>query len=177
MTVRVFASPAALVDAVGEELGTSGWVTVGQSTVDGFAEVTGDHQWIHQAGSAAEDGPFGGPVAHGFLTLSLLIPMLDDIFRVEQASAVINKGVDRLRFTTPVPAGGRVRATATLSSARARVRGFTEVVLSVVAEVEGKARPAYTVDVLMLYQGGEQRPPVPEPEPVEFHRAGPRRTA
>ena len=155
MTARVFAGPADLHDAVGETLGTSSWLTVAQSTVDGFADVTGDHQWIHRAGPAADAGPFGGPVAHGFLTLSLLIPMLDEILRVEGVSSVVNKGVDRLRFTSPVPAGGRVRATAVLASAKPRPRGYTEVVLSVVAEVEGKARPAYTVDVLMLYQAGE----------------------
>ncbi|WP_434444150.1 MaoC family dehydratase [Lentzea sp. E54] len=157
MTARVFSAPADLLDAVGDTLGTSEWLSVGQSTVDGFADVTRDHQWIHQAGPAADAGPFGGPVAHGFLTLSLLIPMLDEILRVDGVSAVVNKGVDRLRFTTPVPAGGRIRATAALASARARPRGFTEVVLSVTVEVEGKPRPAYTVDVLMLYQSSIQR--------------------
>ncbi|MCG8928056.1 MaoC family dehydratase [Lentzea sp. CC55] len=153
MTARVFSSPAVLLDLAGETLGTSEWHLVAQSTVDGFAQVTHDHQWIHQAGPAADAGPFGGPVAHGFLTLSLLIPMLDGIFRVDGVSAVVNKGVDRLRFTTPVPAGARIRATAVLASARSRPRNFTETVLSVRVDVEGKPRPAYTVDVLMLYQG------------------------
>ncbi|SDP37464.1 MaoC family dehydratase [Lentzea jiangxiensis] len=152
MTERVFTRPAELLEAVGDTLGTSSWHTVNQSAVDGFAEVTGDHQWIHQPGPAADAGPFGGPVVHGFLTLSLLVPMLDQILRVDGASFFVNKGVDRLRFTAPVPVGGRVRARAVLASAKSRPRGFTEAVLSVVVEVEGNTRPAYTVDVLLLYR-------------------------
>ncbi|MET8763600.1 MaoC family dehydratase [Lentzea sp. NPDC004782] len=152
MTARVFSTPAGLLEAVGDTLGTSTWLPVEQATVDGFADVTRDRQWLHQAGPEAEAGPFGGPVAHGFLTLSLLVPMLDEILRVEGVSAVVNKGVDRLRFTTPVPVGGRIRATAALASARTRPCGFTEVVLSVTVEVQGKARPAYTADVRMLYR-------------------------
>ncbi|MEU7474447.1 MaoC family dehydratase [Lentzea sp. NPDC042327] len=152
MTARIFATPADLLDAVGDRLGTSSWRTVDQRTVDGFADVTGDHQWIHRAGPAADAGPFGGPVAHGFLTLSLVVPMLDEVLRVDGASSVVNRGVDALRFTTPVPAGGRIRLTAELTSAKSRARDFVEAVVSVVVEVEGKPRPACKADLVMLYR-------------------------
>ncbi len=156
--MKRFAAPADLLAEIGQPLGTSGWHRVDQSMIDAFAELSGDHQWIHRAGPQADGGPYGAPIAHGFLTLSLLFPMLDEVFQVGGVDLVLNKGLDRLRLTSPVPAGARVRAKALLVAARARPRDFTEVTLGVTVEIEGQTRPAYTVDSLILYRASGSRP-------------------
>ena len=104
-----FDSLAALTDAVGTDLGTTEWTTIGQDRIDQFAEATGDHQWIHVDVEAARQGPFGGTIGHGYLTLSLCAPFLGELCTVGGISMGINYGVDKARFITPVPAGGRVR--------------------------------------------------------------------
>jgi acyl dehydratase len=151
--MRGFTTPADLLPEVGKPLGTSGWHRVDQAMIDAFAELSGDHQWIHREGPRTGEGPYGGPIAHGFLTLSLLIPMLDEVFQVGGVDLVLNKGLDRLRLVSPVPAGARVRAKAVLVAARARPRDYTEVTLGVTVEIEGQTRPAYTVNSLILYRG------------------------
>lgn len=150
--MRRFATPEALLSEVGNTLGTSEWHQIDQRMIDRFAALGGDHQWIHRVGPRAEQGPYGCPIAHGFLTLSLLTSMLDEIFQVDGVDLTLNKGLDRLRFTSPVPAQARVRATAVLASFRPRPRGYSEATVHVTAGIEGQTRPAYTVDISLLYR-------------------------
>jgi len=138
--------------AAGRHLGHSGWHQITQEQVDGFAEVTGDHQWIHVDVERAKAGPFGGPIAHGYLTLSLLPMLTGEILEVRGVPLVVNAGLDRLRFRTPVPVGARVRAGAELLSAREAPGGFVHTVLRVTVEVEGERRPAATADVVTLFK-------------------------
>lgn len=149
--MRRFATPQALLPEVGNTLGTSAWHQVDQQMIDRFAALGGDHQWIHRVGPRADQGPYGRPIAHGFLTLSLLNTMLDEVFQVGGVDLTLNKGLDRLRFISPVPAEARVRATAVLTCFRPRPRGYSEATLHVTVEIEGHHRPAYTVDISVLY--------------------------
>jgi acyl dehydratase len=150
--MRTFSNPGELVTAAGAALGASPYQTVLQHDVDVFAALTGDLQWIHIDPARARSGPFGGPVAHGMYTLSLIIPLLSEVFAVAGVSHVVHKGFDRVRFASPVPVGARVRVVADLASATPRPRGFTEVVVAVAVEVEGEQWPACTADLRLLYQ-------------------------
>lgn len=150
--MRVFGHPSELRCAVGERLGCSDLRRIEQRHVDAFGELTGDRQWIHVDPERAGGGPFGGPIAHGLFTLSLIVPMLAEVFRVDGAALVVNKGFDRVRFGAPVPVGARVRLVADLAEAAPRARGFTEAVLAVALEIDGRSRPAYTATVRLLYQ-------------------------
>lgn len=106
-----------LVNAAGCCLGTSRWIVVDQQRIDRFAETTGDQQWIHVDVDRAAHGPFGGTIAHGYLTLSLLSAIVDELLDVEGVAAAINYGFDRVRFTAPVWSGSRIRGTAILADA------------------------------------------------------------
>ncbi len=105
-----YATLAELADKVGQPLGTSDWVLVDQARINAFAAATGDHQWIHVDPVRAQAGPFGAPIAHGFLTLSLLPMLFDSGFAIADVTMGVNYGLNRVRFVTPVPAGRRVRA-------------------------------------------------------------------
>jgi acyl dehydratase len=144
-------SPHDLPEVVGRCVGESPWRRITQSHVDRFAAVTGDHQWIHVDPTRAAAGPYGTTVAHGFLTLALIVPMLDEVFRVH-AAVVVNKGLDRVRFPAPVPTGSWIRLTATLKSATARPRGYTEAVIAVAIEIRDHPRPACTADWRILFR-------------------------
>lgn len=137
-------------ELVGTEIGVGEWYQVEQDRIDAFAAATDDHQWIHQAGEAAANGPFGGPIAHGFLTLSLLTPLTWDINAqlTEGAVMVINYGLDKVRFITPVPAGGRIRARVRLVEAKDVVNG-TQLKSEVTVELEGSEKPAAVVEQLI----------------------------
>ncbi|MEV8021865.1 MaoC family dehydratase [Streptomyces sp. NPDC086554] len=148
--MRVFNNPAELALAIGDRLGESPWHLVDQRQIDQFAEATGDHQWIHVDPERARSGPFGGTIAHGFLTVSLLPSLLSRIVRVDGVEVMLNAGLDRLRFHSPIPAGARVRAVADLTSVKPRAGGFTEVILSASLEVENQRRAALTTDVRTL---------------------------
>lgn len=150
--MRRFATPSALLPEVGNTLGSSAWRQIDQRMIDSFAALSGDHQWIHQDGQQARQGPFTGPIAHGFLTLSLLFPMLEEVLQIHGVEFTLNKGLDRLRFTSPVPAGARVRAQAVLTSVRRRPHGYSEITVNVTVEIEGHSRPAYTADSIILYR-------------------------
>jgi len=150
--MRTFATPGELTRAAGSRLGESGYQTVLQHDVDVFAALTGDCQWIHVDPERARSGPFGGPVAHGAYTLSLVIPLLTEIFAVDGATHVLTKGFDNVRFTSPVPVGARVRLVADLRSAVARVPGHTEAVVRAAIHIDGQDLPACTADVRLLYQ-------------------------
>lgn len=150
--MKTFASPSDLVTAAGSRLGVSAYQTVTQHDIDVFAALTGDRQWIHVDVNRARTGPFGGPIAHGQYTLSLIIPLLAQVYVVHGTEMVMHKGFDRVRFTAPVAVGTRVRLTAELKSATPRGRGYTEAVVGVAIEAEGTEGPVCTADVRLLYQ-------------------------
>lgn len=144
-----------LGDFVGKELGVSDWVVVDQHMINQFAESTGDHQWIHvDAERCKRESPFGAPIAHGFLTLSMLASLQMKLGTIpEGASRAMNCGVDQVKFQSPVLAGERVRARVTLKSADTKGTDRLLLVTGNVLEVEGKDRPALTADlVAMVYR-------------------------
>ena len=145
-----FAAPDALLDAVGADLGTSEWITVDQARIDGFADATGDHQWIHVDPERAAGGPFGGTIAHGYLSLSLLAPLMFELLHVESTALVINAGSDRVRFITPVRAGSRVRGTASIAGAE-RVPLGVRVRIGMTLEIEGADKPALVAETLTVF--------------------------
>lgn len=140
MTMTV-SRPADLLGLVGADLGHTGWLEVDQARIDTFADATNDHQWIHTDPGRAADGPFGATIAHGYLTLSLVIPFIEELLQVTDKSSSINYGLDRVRFPAPVPVGSQVRMRATLDEAEA-VSGGVQVGLDCVVELEGSQRPA-----------------------------------
>jgi acyl dehydratase len=131
------------------DLGAGPWVEVAQRDIDLFAEATGDDQWIHVDPAAAAAGPFGTTVAHGYLTLALLPALLRDLLRVTDATVGINYGIDRVRFTSAVPSGSRVRLAARVHSSERRGPGVLYRV-GVEIEIEGQEKPALVGDVLYL---------------------------
>lgn len=147
--MRTFTSAEDLTSAVGEALGTSDWLEITQDRVDGFADATGDHQWIHvDPERAAKDSPFGGPIAHGYLTLSLL-PMLSwQTYSVQNAAMGVNYGSNKVRFVHPVPVGSRVRLNAVLASADTLADGAVQMVVDSTVEIEGVDKPALVAQVI-----------------------------
>jgi acyl dehydratase len=146
----VFANPDAVLAAVGQQLGVTDWITVDQDRIDRFADATGDHQWIHVDVEKAKAGPFGGPIAHGYLTLSLTNLFLPQLIAVEELSMGINYGVNKVRFPTPVPAGSRIRASAEITEGD-EVAGGVQVVIKITVELEGAAKPACIVENVTRY--------------------------
>ena len=127
---------------VGKHLGHSDWVEITQEMVNRFAEATGDHQWIHvDPERAAKESPFGGPIAHGYLTLSLLPMLMPQIVEITGFKLTVNYGTEKVRFPAPVPVGSRVRGSAVLDSAEP-IEGGIAMVVTVTVEVEGGSKPA-----------------------------------
>jgi acyl dehydratase len=147
--MRTFTNVEQLQKAVGEELGTSDWVAIEQARVDRFAEATDDHQWIHVDPERAATGPFGGTIAHGYLTLSLLPRFAWEIYTIENVRTAINYGLNRVRFIHPVRVGARIRSTATLVSVT-EVAGGAQLVVSqrVDVEVDGRPKPACVAETI-----------------------------
>ncbi|RTL66512.1 MAG: MaoC family dehydratase [Pseudonocardiaceae bacterium] len=145
--MRVFNGVDELRGAVGEPIGESGWFTVDQSRIDGFADATDDHQWIHVDVDKAAKGPFGTTIAHGFLTLSLLPSLLKDVYSVEGTKMGINYGLNRVRFTSPVPVGSKVRGVVELADV-SDVDGGVQITTKVTVEIEGSERPALVAEWL-----------------------------
>jgi acyl dehydratase len=142
-------------DFAGRELGTSDWIVVDQARIGQFADCTGDHQWIHvDVERATREGPFGGPIAHGYLTLSLVAAMLMEVGVIPpDASTGLNYGLDKVRFLAPVKAGARVRARVALISAQPQDGGRTLLKLDCKLEIEGEAKPAVIAEVLCMLIG------------------------
>jgi acyl dehydratase len=132
---------AELPSLVGRDLGHSDWIEITQDRVNVFADATDDHQWIHVDPVRAKEGPFGGPVAHGFLTLSLVIPMITDLLDVQGVSAKVNYGLDKVRFVSPVMVGARVRMNAVIVDVT-EVSGGYQLVIDQTIEIEGGSKPA-----------------------------------
>jgi len=136
----------------GHELGASEWVALDQDRIDAFAACTGDRQWIHvDVDRARRESPFGGPIAHGYLTLSLVAAMIMELGLIpEDAATGLNYGLDKVRFIAPVKAGSRVRARAKLRAAEPHGDARTLLRLDCTLEVEGQAKPAVVAELLCL---------------------------
>ena len=140
---------ADLENAEERDLGVSDWHTVEQKHIDLFADATGDHQWIHVDPDMAAQGPFGTTVAHGYLSLSLLPMLLGQVMTVTDAKMGVNYGTDKIRFTSPVPSGSRVRAKGRLLGSQRKGDGILYKV-GVEIEIEGQDKPALVGEVLYL---------------------------
>lgn len=136
---------------VGTEIGVGNWMVIDQERIDAFADATEDHQWIHVDREQAAQGPFGTTIAHGFLTLSLTVALTSDLeLDLGDPKMAINYGLDRVRFTAPVPSGSRVRARVELASA-AEAGGALQVKRNVTVEIDGQERPALYAETLSRY--------------------------
>jgi acyl dehydratase len=140
---------------VGRELGVTEWVTVGQDRIDQFAACTGDRQWIHvDVERARRESPFGGPIAHGYLSLSLVAAMVMELGVIPpDAATALNYGLDKMRFVAPVKAGARVRLRASLASAEPQSGGRMLLKLQSTLEIEGEPKPALVAEVLCMLIG------------------------
>ena len=140
---------------VGRELGVSDWVAVDQERIDAFAACTGDRQWIHvDVERASRESPFGGPIAHGYLTLSLVAAMVMELGVIPPDAATgLNYGLDKVRFIAPVKAGARVRTRASLAAAEAQSGGRMLLKLDCTLEIEGEAKPALVAQTLCMLIG------------------------
>lgn len=147
---RVFDTPAALIGAEGSRLGPTDWLLIDQQRVDGFAQVTGDHQWIHVDVERARTGPFGGTIAHGYLTMSLVNHFLPDLLEVRRFAAGVNVGADKVRFLAPVLVGRHIRALGEILKVE-EVKGGIQSTLRVTIEIEGSDRPACVIDTISRY--------------------------
>jgi acyl dehydratase len=151
MAQTVFEGTGAVRDAVGSHLGWSDWLEVDQERVDRFADATGDHQWIHvDVERARRESPFGGPVAHGYLTLSLVNYFLPQVVEVTGISLGINYGLNRVRFPAAVPVGSRLRAGVELAAAE-DVPGGVQATMVVTVERDGGDRPVCVAEILSRY--------------------------
>lgn len=142
-------------DFVGRELGVTDWITVDQDRIDQFAACTGDRQWIHvDVERARHESPFGGPIAHGYLSLSLVAAMVMELGVIPpDAASALNYGLDKVRFVAPVKAGARVRLRASLASAAPQSGGRMLLKLQSALEIEGEAKPALVAEVLCMLIG------------------------
>ncbi|SRR5690606_4355385 len=147
--MRTFTSLDDLRTAVGEELGVGDWVEIDQERVNLFADATGDHQWIHVDVDRAAQGPFGGTIAHGYLTLSLVPWLGESIFAIETPGAKLNYGVNKVRFPQPLLVGSRVRLRVVLAEVTDLASG-TQVVLRHTIEIEGASKPACVAETVVL---------------------------
>ena len=147
---KIYASPRDLIGQEGTTLGATEWLTIDQDRVNGFAEVTGDHQWIHVDVDRAKAGPFGGTIAHGYLTMSLVNYFLPDLIEVRGFTHAVNVGADRLRFLAPVKVGSRIRGVGEIVSVE-EVKGAIQSVVRVTVEIEGSEKPACVVDTISRY--------------------------
>lgn len=149
--MRVFANTQELVSAAGTDLGRTDWIEIDQNRIDLFADATNDHQWIHVDREKAAAGPFGAPIAHGYLSLSLLSHFSPQLLKVTEApQMVINYGLNKVRFLQPVQVGSRVRDNAELTTVKETPKGVLVTVTHTV-EIEGEERPALVAEALGLW--------------------------
>jgi acyl dehydratase len=148
--MTTFASTQELLGAAGRDLGTTDWITIGQDRINQFADATEDHQWIHVDLEKARAGPFGGTIAHGYLTVSLCAYFLGQLATVSGISMGINYGIDKARFIAPVPAGAKVRGRGEVVAVT-EVAGGVQAVVRITVELEGSEKPAAVVDTVSRY--------------------------
>ena len=147
--MRDFATLADMRGLVGQEVAVTGWVAIGQERVNQFADATSDHQWIHlDVERCKKESPFGGPIAHGFLTLSLVSHLFESAIRMVDATMVVNYGLNKVRFPAPVLVGSRVRARLTLHKVD-DIDGGAQMEWHVVIEREGEDKPACVAELLL----------------------------
>ena len=138
-------------DLAGRDLGYTEWREVTQQMVDTFADATDDHQWIHVDPERAKGGPFGAPIAHGFLTLSLIIPFWSELFDVTDVKTKVNYGLDKVRFTSPVKVGSRIRMKGVISDVQEVKGNGLHLVIDGIIEIEGEERPAVVATFLSRF--------------------------
>jgi acyl dehydratase len=146
--MRVFQTLQEVAELKGQELAVSDWVEITQERIDQFAQATGDHQWIHVDPERAKAGPFGTTIAHGFLTLSLMPSFFDSALRVNETRMAVNYGVNKVRFTSPVPVGSRLRARIALQSADPIEPKGYQMVYAVTVEREGSDKPVCVAETI-----------------------------
>ncbi|MET7297554.1 MaoC family dehydratase [Embleya sp. NPDC005575] len=150
MAATVFTDLQQIKDSVGKHLGHSEWLEITQDRINLFADATGDHQWIHVDVERAKKGPFGAPIAHGYLTLALSNLFLPQIVEVRNISMGVNYGVDKVRFPAPVPVGSRVRGGAEIVAV-ADIAGGIQVTIRITVEIADSAKPACVIDSISRY--------------------------
>ena len=147
--MREFRTFEEIAAAAGEEIGTSEWVEIDQDRVDKFADATGDHQWIHVDVERSENGPFGGTIAHGYLTLSLVPWLGSQVFTLDTPGAKLNYGVNKVRFPSPVRVGSKVRAKVSVGEVT-EVSAGHQLTLRYVVEIDGQEKPACVAESVVL---------------------------
>ena len=156
---------------VGQSVGVSDWKTVVQDEINTFARLTGDEQWIHVDTERAKDGPFGTTVAHGFMTLGMSTGLLFSLFTVDDVDVILNYGLNRVRFPTPVRVGSRIRMKASLAEAT-DLSGGIQVVYHLEYELEGEPKPPCVADLVFRYYGARRQAAAALGEPVVLREAG-----
>ncbi len=146
----VFDTPQALLSAEGHDLGHTDWLTIEQDRVTRFGMLTGDLQWIHVDPDGARDGPFGGTIAHGYLTLALVNAFMPDLITVNGVSSGLNIGLDKVRFLAPVKVGSRIRGRGVISKVEQKGTGV-QVTVDVTVEIEGHDKPACIASTISRY--------------------------
>ncbi len=150
--MKVFDNLAEFETSTGTELGPTEWIEVDQQRVDRFADATEDHQWIHVDPQRAATGPFGGTIAHGLLTLSLLPRLMHDLYRVDNVAMAINYGFNKVRFITPVPVGAKIRAASRIAQVDKLDAGVQATLVTTI-EVDGAGKPAAVIESIVRYVG------------------------
>lgn len=140
-----------LTALAGADLGHTGWMDITQQRVNMFADATDDHQWIHVDAARAAAGPFGGTIAHGYLTLALVIPLFGELLAVTGISMGINCGLNKVRFITPVPVGSKIRLAARIASATPAGDGAVQLTADFTVELDGAAKPACVAQAIYRY--------------------------
>ncbi|XAS73147.1 MaoC family dehydratase [Micrococcaceae bacterium Sec5.1] len=139
-----------LLTMSGKDLGTTDYREITQQQINLFADATDDQQWIHVDPERAKDGPFGAPIAHGFLTLSLIIPFWGELFDVDGVTTKVNYGLDKVRFTSPVKVGSKVRMNGSIGEVT-EVKGGAQIKVNATIEIEGQERPAVVAEFLARF--------------------------
>ncbi|WP_210587784.1 MaoC family dehydratase [Streptomyces sp. GESEQ-35] len=134
----------------GSDLGTSEWIEITQERINTFADATGDHQWIHVDPEKAAEGPFGAPIAHGYLTLSLFIPLFTELLDVQGVTTKVNYGLNKVRFPSPVKVGSKIRLVGKLADVE-EVKGGVQITVDGTIEIEGGAKPAAVLQSLSRF--------------------------
>ena len=147
--MRTFTTTDEIEAAIGEDIGPTDWIEIDQARVNLFADATDDHQWIHVDEEQSATGPFGGTIAHGYLTLSLIPWLGDSIFALETPGAKLNYGINKVRFPNPVLVGRRVRLTVTLAEVTELASGY-QLTLKHVIDIEGEDKPAAVAETVVL---------------------------
>lgn len=149
--MRIFKTPHELKDNVGAELGQTDWLKISQERINLFAEATGDHQWIHVDVEKAKEGPFGAPIAHGYLTVSLANLFLPQLLDVQGTSMGVNYGCDKIRFPSPVPVGSKIRGKGAITSVEETKDGGIQTKVTITIEIEGNDRPACIIETISRF--------------------------